>query len=36
LSSPLPINAEWDAWFLKQLVAADLDLVAGLGDERTA
>jgi 2,3-dihydroxyphenylpropionate 1,2-dioxygenase len=28
-----PVNAVWDAWFLKQLVAADLDLVTGLGDE---
>ena len=28
-----PVNAAWDAWFLKQLVAADLDLVTGLGDE---
>jgi 2,3-dihydroxyphenylpropionate 1,2-dioxygenase len=28
-----PVNAEWDAWFLKQLVTADLDPVAGLGDE---
>lgn len=27
------VNAEWDAWFLKQLVAADLDPVTGLGDE---
>jgi 2,3-dihydroxyphenylpropionate 1,2-dioxygenase len=27
------VNAEWDAWFLKQLVTADLDPVAGLGDE---
>jgi 2,3-dihydroxyphenylpropionate 1,2-dioxygenase len=27
------INPAWDAWFLKQLVAADLDPVAGLGDE---
>jgi 2,3-dihydroxyphenylpropionate 1,2-dioxygenase len=27
------VNAEWDAWFLKQLVAADLDPVAELGDE---
>jgi 2,3-dihydroxyphenylpropionate 1,2-dioxygenase len=28
-----PVNAAWDAWFLKQLVAADLDPVTGLGDE---
>jgi 2,3-dihydroxyphenylpropionate 1,2-dioxygenase len=28
-----PVNATWDAWFLKQLVAADLDPVTGLGDE---
>jgi 2,3-dihydroxyphenylpropionate 1,2-dioxygenase len=28
-----PVNTAWDAWFLKQLVAADLDPVAGLGDE---
>jgi 2,3-dihydroxyphenylpropionate 1,2-dioxygenase len=28
-----PVNAEWDAWFLKQLVAADLDPVAALGDD---
>jgi 2,3-dihydroxyphenylpropionate 1,2-dioxygenase len=28
-----PVNAEWDAWFLKQLVAADLDPVTALGDE---
>jgi len=27
------VNAEWDAWFLKQLVAADLDPVTGLGDD---
>jgi 2,3-dihydroxyphenylpropionate 1,2-dioxygenase len=27
------VNAEWDAWFLKQLVTADLGPVAGLGDE---
>jgi 2,3-dihydroxyphenylpropionate 1,2-dioxygenase len=27
------VNAAWDAWFLKQLVAADLDPVTGLGDE---
>jgi 2,3-dihydroxyphenylpropionate 1,2-dioxygenase len=27
------VNAEWDAWFLKQLVTADLDPVTGLGDE---
>jgi 2,3-dihydroxyphenylpropionate 1,2-dioxygenase len=27
------VNAEWDAWFLKQLVTADLDPVASLGDE---
>jgi 2,3-dihydroxyphenylpropionate 1,2-dioxygenase len=28
-----PVNAGWDAWFLKQLVAADLGPVAGLGDD---
>ena len=28
-----PVNAAWDAWFLKQLVAADLDPVTSLGDE---
>jgi 2,3-dihydroxyphenylpropionate 1,2-dioxygenase len=28
-----PVNAAWDAWFLKQLVTADVDPVAGLGDE---
>jgi 2,3-dihydroxyphenylpropionate 1,2-dioxygenase len=28
-----PVNAAWDAWFLKQLVAADTDPVASLGDE---
>jgi 2,3-dihydroxyphenylpropionate 1,2-dioxygenase len=28
-----PVNAAWDAWFLKQLVAADLDPVTELGDE---
>jgi 2,3-dihydroxyphenylpropionate 1,2-dioxygenase len=28
-----PVNAAWDAWFLKQLVAADLDPVTGLGDD---
>ena len=27
------VNAGWDGWFLKQLAAADLDPVAGLGDE---
>jgi 2,3-dihydroxyphenylpropionate 1,2-dioxygenase len=27
------VNAAWDAWFLKQLVAADLDPVTGLGDD---
>jgi len=27
-----PVNAEWDGWFLKQLVAADLDPVTALGD----
>ena len=27
------VNAAWDAWFLKQLVTADLDPVAELGDE---
>jgi 2,3-dihydroxyphenylpropionate 1,2-dioxygenase len=26
------VNAAWDAWFLKQLIAADLDPVTGLGD----
>jgi 2,3-dihydroxyphenylpropionate 1,2-dioxygenase len=28
-----PVNASWDAWFLKQLVAGDLDPVTDLGDE---
>jgi 2,3-dihydroxyphenylpropionate 1,2-dioxygenase len=28
-----PVNAGWDAWFLKQLVTADLDPVTALGDE---
>jgi 2,3-dihydroxyphenylpropionate 1,2-dioxygenase len=28
-----PVNAAWDAWFLKQLVAGDLDPVTGLADE---
>jgi 2,3-dihydroxyphenylpropionate 1,2-dioxygenase len=28
-----PVNAAWDAWFLKQLLAADAEPVAGLGDE---
>jgi 2,3-dihydroxyphenylpropionate 1,2-dioxygenase len=28
-----PVNAAWDGWFLKQLVAADLDPVTGLADE---
>jgi len=28
-----PVNAGWDAWFLKQLVTADLDPVTELGDE---
>jgi 2,3-dihydroxyphenylpropionate 1,2-dioxygenase len=27
------VNAAWDAWFLKQLVTADLDPVTDLGDE---
>jgi 2,3-dihydroxyphenylpropionate 1,2-dioxygenase len=27
------VNAAWDTWFLKQLVAADLDPVTDLGDE---
>jgi 2,3-dihydroxyphenylpropionate 1,2-dioxygenase len=27
------VNAAWDAWFLKQLITADLDPVTGLGDE---
>jgi 2,3-dihydroxyphenylpropionate 1,2-dioxygenase len=27
-----PVNAAWDAWFLKQLTAGDLDPVTGLGD----
>jgi 2,3-dihydroxyphenylpropionate 1,2-dioxygenase len=27
-----PVNAEWDAWFLKQLVTADLGPVTELGD----
>lgn len=29
-----PVNAAWDAWFLKQLAGADLDPVAGLGDDK--
>jgi 2,3-dihydroxyphenylpropionate 1,2-dioxygenase len=28
-----PVNTSWDTWFLKQLVAADLDPVTDLGDE---
>ncbi|GAA0411091.1 2,3-dihydroxyphenylpropionate 1,2-dioxygenase [Acrocarpospora corrugata] len=28
-----PVNAGWDAWFLKQLAAADLGPVTDLGDE---
>ena len=28
-----PVNAAWDAWFLKQLLAADAGPVAGLGDQ---
>jgi 2,3-dihydroxyphenylpropionate 1,2-dioxygenase len=28
-----PVNPAWDAWFLKQLLAADLDPVTGLGDD---
>ncbi len=28
-----PVNAAWDGWFLKQLVAADLGPVTDLGDE---
>jgi 2,3-dihydroxyphenylpropionate 1,2-dioxygenase len=28
-----PVGAAWDSWFLKQLVAADLDPVIGLGDQ---
>ena len=31
-----PVNAAWDAWFLKQLVAADLGPVTDLGDEGLA
>ena len=27
------VNTAWDSWFLKQLVAADLDPVIELGDE---
>jgi 2,3-dihydroxyphenylpropionate 1,2-dioxygenase len=27
-----PVNAAWDSWFLKQLVTADVDPVASLGD----
>ena len=27
------VNAAWDAWFLKQMVTADLDPVTSLGDE---
>ena len=30
------VNAAWDSWFLKQLVAADLDPVTDLGDEELA
>ena len=30
------VNAAWDSWFLKQLVAADLDPVTNLGDEELA
>jgi 2,3-dihydroxyphenylpropionate 1,2-dioxygenase len=28
-----PVSTEWDTWFLKQLVAADLDPVIALGDD---
>ena len=28
-----PVNTAWDTWFLKQLVAGDLDPVTALGDE---
>ncbi len=28
-----PVNVAWDSWFLKQLVTADVDPVADLGDE---
>jgi 2,3-dihydroxyphenylpropionate 1,2-dioxygenase len=28
-----PVNVAWDSWFLKQLVAADVDPVTDLGDE---
>jgi 2,3-dihydroxyphenylpropionate 1,2-dioxygenase len=28
-----PVNAGWDTWFLKQLIAGDLDPVTDLGDE---
>jgi 2,3-dihydroxyphenylpropionate 1,2-dioxygenase len=28
-----PVNAAWDAWFLKQLVTSGLDTVTDLGDE---
>ena len=28
-----PVNTEWDSWFLKQLITADLDPVAALGDD---
>lgn len=28
-----PVNASWDCWFLKQLVAADVDPVTDLGDD---
>jgi 2,3-dihydroxyphenylpropionate 1,2-dioxygenase len=28
-----PVNVAWDTWFLKQLAAADPDLVAELGDD---
>jgi 2,3-dihydroxyphenylpropionate 1,2-dioxygenase len=28
-----PVNLEWDAWFLKQLITADFDPVTALGDD---
>jgi 2,3-dihydroxyphenylpropionate 1,2-dioxygenase len=28
-----PVNTEWDTWFLKQLITADLDPVTALGDD---
>jgi 2,3-dihydroxyphenylpropionate 1,2-dioxygenase len=31
-----PVNAEWDAWFLKQLLTGDLEPVTSLSDEALA